>query len=78
VVADAEVDAEAAATARRIAFGAPLVARTHKQLVRRMMAAARTLDAAETQASFRYLDTADYAEGMAAFLEKRPPQFRGE
>jgi enoyl-CoA hydratase/carnithine racemase len=43
-----------------------------------MMAAARTLDAAETQASFRYLDTADYAEGMAAFLEKRPPQFRGE
>jgi enoyl-CoA hydratase len=78
VVADAEVDTEAAATARRIAFGAPLVARAHKQLVRRMVAVARALDAAELQTSFSYLDTADYAEGMAAFLEKRPPQFRGE
>jgi enoyl-CoA hydratase/carnithine racemase len=78
VVADAEVDAEVAATVRRIAAGAPLVARTHKQLVRRMMAAASALDDTEIRASFAYLDSADYAEGMAAFQAKRPPQFRGE
>lgn len=78
VVADAEVHAEAMATARRIAAGAPLVARAHKQLVRRLMAASRQLDDAELKASFDYLKSADYAEGMAAFLEKRPPQFRGE
>jgi len=36
VVADAEVAAEARATAQRIAEGAPLVARWHKQFARRL------------------------------------------
>jgi enoyl-CoA hydratase/carnithine racemase len=78
VVEDGEVEAEALATARRIASGAPLVARAHKQLVRRLMSAATTLSPEEIQASFSYLETADYAEGMAAFLAKRPPEFRGK
>lgn len=74
VVADDDLDAETAATAGRIAAGAPLVARWHKQWIARLLDG-RPLTAAEKRASFAFLDTADYREGLAAFLEKRPPRF---
>jgi len=76
VVADDAVGSEAQATAARIAAGAPLVARWHKQWIARLLDG-RPLTAEEKRASFAFLDTQDYAEGLAAFLEKRPPQFRG-
>ncbi|MCM2287781.1 MAG: enoyl-CoA hydratase-related protein [Sulfuritalea sp.] len=76
VVADAAVLAEAAATAARIAAGAPLVARWHKQWVARLLDE-RPLSLEEKRASFAFLGTQDYAEGLAAFLEKRPPRFTG-
>jgi enoyl-CoA hydratase/carnithine racemase len=77
VVSDEKVTEETYATARRIAAGAPLVARTHKQLVRRLARTDQPLSEAEVRANFAYLDSADYREGLAAFLEKRSPRFNG-
>jgi len=76
VVADDKVEAEAYATARRIAEGAPLVARWHKKFIRRLQDP-RPLTAAERDEGYACFDTEDYREGVAAFLAKRKPQFSG-
>ena len=74
VVADDQVEAEAYAAARRIADGAPLVARWHKQFIERLTP--RTdIAPAEWDEGFACFDTADYREGVAAFLAKRTPRF---
>ena len=76
VVPDTDLMAEARATAQRIAAGAPLVAGWHKQWIVRLRSEVPLTDA-EKRASFAFLDSADYAEGVAAFLEKRAPRFSG-
>ncbi|MBK9624107.1 MAG: enoyl-CoA hydratase/isomerase family protein [Rhodocyclaceae bacterium] len=77
VVADAAVIEEATATARRIAAGAPLVARWHKQWIARLLTG-EPLSEQEKRDSFAFLASADYAEGLAAFSEKRAPKFTGK
>jgi enoyl-CoA hydratase/carnithine racemase len=76
VVADSEVVAEAYATARRIAEGAPLVARWHKKFVRRLLDP-RALTEAEYDEGYACFDTEDFRAGVAAFLAKRKPEFSG-
>ena len=78
VVPDDKVEAEAYATARRIADGAPLVARWHKQFIRRLTVGAPPLTAAEVDANFDYLKTDDYRVGLDAFINKKKPKFAGK
>ena len=77
VVADDQVAAEAWATAQRIADGAPLVARWHKQFARRL-ADPRPLTDAEYDECFACFDTEDFRIGYAAFLAKQKPSFVGK
>jgi enoyl-CoA hydratase/carnithine racemase len=77
VVPDDKVPEEAHAAARRIAEGAPLAARWHKKFVRRL-ADPRALTEAEFDESYACFDTEDFREGVAAFLAKRKPQFKGK
>ena len=76
VVPDAKVGEEAYALARRIAEGAPLVARWHKQFIERLSVTAQ-LTEAEWNEGFACFDTEDYRIGVEAFLKREKPRFRG-
>jgi enoyl-CoA hydratase len=77
VVPDAKLVDEAYASARRIAEGAPLVNRWHKQFVRRLAPRLDPLTPAEIEENFAYFATEDYRIGMEAFAKKQKPQFKG-
>jgi enoyl-CoA hydratase/carnithine racemase len=77
VVPDADVEREAYALANRIAAGAPLVARWHKQFIDRLGIAPQ-VSAREWDEGFACFDTEDYRAGVAAFLAKTKPRFAGK
>ena len=76
VVPDTEVEAEAYASARRIAAGAPLVARWHKRFLRQIDSGT-ALTEADRDEGFRCYDTEDFRIGLQAFLGKATPEFVG-
>ena len=79
LVADDSLADEAAALAGELAAGAPLAQRFIKAGLDRSfeMSHAEALDY-EREAQALLLTTDDAAEGFASFLQKRPPEFRGE
>lgn len=76
VVDDALVNEEGLAAARRIAAGAPLVARWHKRFVQRLDDP-RPLTEAELDEAYDCFDTEDFGIGYRAFLAKARPAFVG-
>ena len=76
VVADDKVVEEGYAMARRVADGAPLVARWHKKFARRI-ADSRPLTEEENAESYACFDTEDFRIGVKAFLAKKKPGFLG-
>jgi enoyl-CoA hydratase/carnithine racemase len=76
VVPDDKVEEESMTAARRIADGAPLVARWHKKFARRL-ASPRAPTGAERDEAYACYDTEDFKIGVEAFLAKRKPEFKG-
>jgi enoyl-CoA hydratase len=76
VIADASFREELAAVVERIASGAPLVARWHKRMVKRLEES-RQVTEAERLEPLVVFDSEDYRIGTRAFLEKRDPMFQG-
>jgi enoyl-CoA hydratase len=76
IVPDDAVAQEAYATAKRIAEGAPLVARWHKKFLNRLADPA-PLTESEIDEGYECFATEDFKIGYSSFLKKETPDFQG-
>jgi enoyl-CoA hydratase len=72
-----DLEGDLSATLGRIAAGSPVSHRHHKHFTRRAFDVLRALDAADVRRAYGAVETADYREGITAFLERRTPKFQG-
>jgi enoyl-CoA hydratase/carnithine racemase len=72
-----DLEAELATMIGRIVAGSPASHRHHKHYTRRAFDVLQALDMADIQRSYAAVETADYREGIAAFLDRRTPKFPG-
>lgn len=79
VVPDEEIDEHVHGLAREMARLAPLSQRRHKEIMRTVLGNPdlEGLTPEQVDLPFANFDSADYAEGRRAFLERRPPRFQG-
>lgn len=77
VVADAALEAEAMATAERIAAGSPLANRSNKAQMLRLLRDWAPVSKEERSAYYGFADTRDYRIGYESFLSKQKPIFTG-
>lgn len=72
-----DLEAELATMIKHIVAGSPASHRHHKHFTRRAFDVLQALDMADIQRSYAAVETADYREGIAAFLDRRTPKFPG-
>jgi len=73
----ADLEADLTATTGRILAGSPVSHRHHKRFTRLAADHAQGLDSGAIRQSYAAVETEDYREGIAAFLERRGPKFSG-
>jgi enoyl-CoA hydratase/carnithine racemase len=72
-----DLEADLGAAVGRILGGSPVSHRHHKHYARLSSDVLHALDAADIRRSYAAVETADYREGIAAFLDRRTPKFPG-
>ncbi|MGL4575877.1 MAG: enoyl-CoA hydratase/isomerase family protein [Burkholderiaceae bacterium] len=77
VVPSDQFDARINMLATRLASAAPLAVASAKHMARTLAPMVSSLSLPEQNHFYAFLDSRDYREGIAAFLEKRAPKFTG-